>query len=30
MVVGLSGGNAKLTANVSSGNWTIKVLSRGL
>lgn len=30
MVVSLVSGNANLTANVSSGNWTIKVLSRGL
>ena len=30
MSVTLSGGNANLNANISSGNWTIKVLSRGL
>ena len=30
MIVSLSSGNTNLTANVSSGNWTIKVLSRGL
>jgi hypothetical protein len=30
MLVTLSGGNANLNANVSSGTWTIKVLSRGL
>jgi hypothetical protein len=30
MSVTLSGGNANLNANVSSGTWTIKVLSRGL
>jgi hypothetical protein len=30
MTVTLSGGNANLNANVSSGTWTIKVLSRGL
>ena len=30
MSVILSGGNANLNANITSGNWTIKVLSRGL
>jgi hypothetical protein len=30
MSVTLSGGNTNLNANVSSGTWTIKVLSRGL
>jgi hypothetical protein len=30
MLVTLSEGNANLNANVSSGTWTIKVLSRGL
>ena len=30
MSVTLSNGNANLNANISSGNWTIKVLSRGL
>lgn len=30
MTVTISNGNANLRANISSGNWTIKVLSRGL